>query len=206
MDRHNVQCRQGFAIQQFKLIRNGGRVAYQYRCVQIENAVDCKTGITNTSFGNRKFETIYLDRQNINVGNDRALTQFKLNTKYHRGVHYTYGFTSCKLGQKAPAPRPVQRPALQRPVQRQVNNNIPVYNKKTQQNDWGEGSIFYLDRHDVDCQNGFLLQGFHLTRPTPNTIAYEYACTKNIGTLNVNDSHPKDTQLNETSNDEKKFY
>jgi len=99
LDRHNVACRPGFALQQFKLIRNGNQIAYQYRCAEVRNTNQCSGGSTGETYGNRVFENIYLDRQRINVGGDRMLTSFKLNTRYGGGaVYYRYAFGSCRFG------------------------------------------------------------------------------------------------------------
>jgi len=115
LDRHDVRCKAGYALQQFKLIRNGRNIAYQYRCVQF-NSNNCTSTVTNQSWGNNKgnYQNIYLDRQNIFVGDDRALTQFKLNSSYRdRGVYFTYGISHCKLATptQAPAPQPQPIPA-----------------------------------------------------------------------------------------------
>ncbi len=252
LDRHNVQCKPSFALQQFKLIRNGDQIAYQYRCAKLAKPLECKTDRVAESHGNTRYETIYLDRQKLFVGGDRALTQFKLGTRYQGGaVKYSYGYTSCKMGvagnpaaPRPAAPRPAalrpsipspavrkftppppvsarkfttpslgarnpfsSRPAASRPsaphppaATAQALTKIPVFNKVTRPNDWGNGNIFYLDRHDVECGNGFVMQGFHLKRPTPNTIAYEYACQRNVGSSNPNDSYTKNTEWNETGN------
>jgi len=106
LDRHDVRCRGGYALQQFKLIRNGRNIAYQFRCVQI-NAQGCNSGQTAQSWGNRSrnFENIFLDRQRVYVGENRALTQFKLNSSYRNGgVFYTYGFSSCQLANSVQPP------------------------------------------------------------------------------------------------------
>jgi len=226
LDRHNVQCRQGFALQQFKLIRNGRNIAYQFKCAQLAKALECRSEQTPTSHGNKVFENIYLDRQRIFAGADRALTNFKLNSKYKgRAVNYSYSYTSCKMGTiavnqinkninsvKKAAPK---KSLLQKIGDKAKNlfkkfkvaakkavTKIPVFNKKTSPGDWGNGSVFNFDKHNVECGNGFLMQGFHLKRPTPNTLAYEYACVKNIGTNNPNDSYTQNTPWNDTGNNQ----
>jgi len=80
---------------------------------------------------------------------------------------------------------------------------IPIFNKKTPKNDWGNGSIFNLDRHEVNCAQGNLLQGFHLIRPSPKTISYEYSCTKNIGSTNHSDSYNTSTPWSDTGKNER---
>jgi hypothetical protein len=50
------------------------------------------------------------------------------------------------------------------------------FNRNTPANDDGGGNLHYLDRHAVYCNAGEIMQGFHLYRPTSNTIAYQYRC------------------------------
>jgi hypothetical protein len=41
----------------------------------------------------------------------------------------------------------------------------------------GYNSVFYLDRQNVDCGAGYVLQSFKLKRgPSKETIYYEYVC------------------------------
>ena len=139
LDRHDVRCRGGYALQQFKLIRNGRQIAYQYRCVQI-NSQNCVSARTNESWGNRNhsYENIYLDRQNVNAGDGRALTQFKLNSNYRNGgVFYTYEITHCQLANPVaahrnppqPSPRPVSPPQpYRRPISTPVSPPRPRVN------------------------------------------------------------------------------
>jgi hypothetical protein len=52
------------------------------------------------------------------------------------------------------------------------------YNRRTEWDSWGKGNTIYLDRHDVTCNKGELLQGFTLKVPFEQTINYEYDCLK----------------------------
>lgn len=47
----------------------------------------------------------------------------------------------------------------------------------TPKNDWGKGSIFFLDRHDVDCKTNKLLNNFFLMGG--GLINYGYYCVSN---------------------------
>jgi len=155
LDRHNVACRPGFALQQFRLIRNGPTmIAYQYRCVEVKNSNSCMGGSTGETYGNRVFENIYLDRQRIFVGGDRFLTSFKLNTRYGWGaVYYRYGYGSCRFGANAPAQRnnprrpnpPRYNPPRYNPPRR--NNNAPRYNPPRRNN--------YAPRYNPPRRNNY---------------------------------------------------
>lgn len=70
------------------------------------------------------------------------------------------------------------------------------YSERTAANDWGKGSIFYLDRHNVDCGPGRILRGFHLFRPSESQIAYEFACLSH--SLISNETYEKQTGWNDT--------
>jgi hypothetical protein len=52
------------------------------------------------------------------------------------------------------------------------------YNRRTEWDSLGKGNTIYLDRHDVNCNKGELLQGFTLSVPWEETINYEYDCLK----------------------------
>lgn len=52
------------------------------------------------------------------------------------------------------------------------------YNRWTPSNDYGDGVIFYLDRHYLQCNPGEGLTAFHLWRPNANRISYEYQCDR----------------------------
>lgn len=215
LDRHNVKCKNGYGLQQFKLIRNGRKIAYAYRCAQIKYK-NCKTEKTQETWGNNIFETIYLDRQRLDVGKGQALTQYKLLTRYaNGGVFYQYLFTSCELdnislgNQKNKTNsnnitniKSANSTRVKKPDGNTGKANKPI-NESTKPNDWGNGSIFYLDRHDVNCGENRVLHGFHLIRPRPNQLAYEFSCLK------VNNKHDNSiaskekTKYDETANNDR---
>lgn len=93
--------------------------------------------------------TIYLDRHRVDCGKD-GLNQFKLRRSGNDKLYYKY---KCLDGVDAP-------------------NNI---NKNTDANDWGNGNLIYLDRHNIDCR-GKPLAKFRLTRPSNGKIRYDFEC------------------------------
>ncbi len=68
-------------------------------------------------------------------------------------------------------------------------------------NDDGRGSIFFLDRHTVDCGNNAAINRFTVQRQGGNRVRYAYKCvtTKNISSTCVN----KQTNPNETNGNER---
>lgn len=165
LDRHNVRCKDGYALKSFWFARFGGKdIYYQYTCVRL-NCGNYQEKITKETSGGDK-TTIYLDRQTVRTGVDEALAGFKLVSRYSgRKTYYKYKYTTCKLNDS--------------PLQ-----NSPVKTLRTRGNDWGKGNIYYLDRHRINCPNQTVLQGFHLTRPTPLSISYEYYCRNSKAVTN----------------------
>lgn len=210
LDRHEVKCDNKFALQKFALVRNGDKIHYVYKCVEV-NCIDVQTQTTSqTDAGD--YSTIYLDRQNIQISSDRVLTGFKLNTKYEKKFlfisksYYTYTLTTCKLVETespAPAPAPVpNKPATPNPTPIQTNN-VANLGLKTPDNDWGQGSVFFLDRHTVDCKDNNVLQGFVLKQPSQNQISYAYAC-KSSSAISQDGAYEDKTKENDTDSNENK--
>ena len=85
LDRHNVLCRNGYALQAFKLGRGGNRININYRCVKV-TCVNRRTVETNKSI-NGGYQTIYLDRQDTRVKANEVLVGFHLIS---RGGTFSY--------------------------------------------------------------------------------------------------------------------
>ena len=71
---------------------------------------------------------------------------------------------------------------------RETFSKIPIPTSKvknTGTNDWGNGNMVYLDRHNLDCGNDGLSQ-FKLERPSGNTIRYAYTCKEGINSAGTN--------------------
>lgn len=59
---------------------------------------------------------------------------------------------------------------------KKIERSFNLYPEKTRETDWGEGSIFYLDRHNVDAGPKRVICGFNLYMPKKGKIAYQF-CT-----------------------------
>lgn len=176
LDRHEVKCDNKYALQKFALVRDGNRIQYKYRCVEA-NCVDVQNQVTpETDAGN--YNTVFLDRQKIQVSSDRLLVGFKLNTRHEKSFFssksfYSYTLTTCKIVEnEAPAPVPVA-PANPTPT---PAGNVANLALKTPDNDWGQGSVYYLDRHKVECKDNNAIQGFVLKQSSQSQISYAFAC------------------------------
>jgi len=75
---------------------------------------------------------------------------------------------------------------------------------KTPPTDDGKGSLFYLDRQNVDCGSGKALKGFHLFRPTPTTLLYEYGCVTSSAISKLSVSQAANPLSSIAGNDEHK--
>jgi len=108
LERHNVQCQKGYALQEFKLNSQGKQIFYSYRCVNV-NCGENQTLVTKgTDDGG--YETVYLDRQDVRVKTNEVITGFKLSGGKNRDYYYEIKF--CKLGKGAPVSKPVVQPVV----------------------------------------------------------------------------------------------
>lgn len=196
LDRHDVKCPTGQGLNSFHMIRQpdaSNRIAYEYTCSPIKTE-KCATGELpwqdgDGSGGERP--TYYLDRQVLSLSNLDVLTAFKLVSKYNGDrISYKYQYSFCTLSKDAPADK------------EKTEQKKPQFPLKTQENDDGDGSIFYLDRHELKCPAGQALQGFHFTRPQPHKIMYEYGCLKDEG-INQKEIEQLKTKFADTNSDEK---
>lgn len=152
LDRHNITCDSN-GIKRFRLVRDGqGKYRYDYTCMSggdLGSSTSKNTGFNDEGNGN----VVYLDRHNIDCGSNSVLSQFKLNRSGQNQYRYDY---SC------------------------LSSNKPLQCRSvtTQGNDDGGGNAVYLDRHDINCNDDETLSQFKLTRPTGNTIQYQYKCCK----------------------------
>ena len=113
LDRHDVQCKKGYALQRFRLGRNGNNINYNFRCVKVNCEENQTFETSKTSDGG--FETIYLDRQDVRLKTNEVLVGFKLNSKNG----FWYKITYCKLIPSIPV-------VTQLPVNPVPLNPLPV--------------------------------------------------------------------------------
>lgn len=102
LDRHDIQCKKGYALQRFKLDREGNNIFYSYRCVQVSCGKSESFTTNETNDGG--FQTVYLDRQDTRVKNDEVITGFRLISK---NSQFSYKVNFCKLAKETPELLPV---------------------------------------------------------------------------------------------------
>lgn len=84
---------------------------------------------------------------------------------------------------------------------KKLRSQSSQYRKKTQAVDWGEGSIFFLDRLNVDVGPKKVLRQFLLYKPTEDQMAYKFDYSESPS-ISEN-TYVKYTEWNETDSDEK---
>jgi hypothetical protein len=107
LDHHNVECEDGYAIQQFKLMikESDNKIYYKYRCIPAD-VIECLEGLTEDTDGAEVPEIIpkstYLAEQKIILKPGQVLKKFQLRTKYgyHSFPYYNYEYVYCNLKKK----------------------------------------------------------------------------------------------------------
>lgn len=106
LDRHYVKCDEGFALEKFKLMRNGEEIYYQFNCAKVNKYGNCRTINSVESLGGPKggistgynyiTTTNYLDRQQVFCSDNQFFTGFRLSTRYtDDSAFYTYYYDIC---------------------------------------------------------------------------------------------------------------
>jgi hypothetical protein len=98
---------------------------------------------------NSLVDTYSLDKHNINCESD-AINNFKIELSDNKNeLRYNY---NCSSG----------------------GDFGEIVQKNTGFNDGGQGTVIYLDRHNVDCGSNSLLNNFYLTKNPDNLNDYRY--------------------------------
>lgn len=153
LDRHNIKCQDKSYLNSFKMWRDvdNKKYKYNYTCVDSihknENYSKKMTELNDDGGGN----IVYLDRHVIDC-DKKGILGFRLDRGSTKDkIRYNY---IC--GDK------------------DLNN---LKEKNTEFNDEVRGNSFYLDRHDVKCDNNEILTKFQLVRDIENNkIRYNYVC------------------------------
>ena len=148
LDRHNMDCGDD-AIRQFRLYRPAGnRIAYNYSCLEGTNSPRYDKNTKSNDWGGGN--TIYLDRHDVNCGNQN-IHRIKLYRPAGNRIAYAY---SC--GKRGVAPGT-------------CTNRYTKWNTESGQN-------IYLDRHNVSCPGNTALTRFRLQRNGKGKFRYYYRC------------------------------
>lgn len=174
LDRHSVQCDSGYGLTKIALKRSTtttSNIYYEYSCCTIPQ--DSCTDMETQSSDRGDFSSYNLDQLDVDAGKNRILSGFKLNNIGDNQWNYT--FKSCG-----------------------VTDKVNTYYDSGCDDD-GKGSIFYLDRHTVDCGAGNLINRFQLQRLS-DTMRYEYTCVYSKSITSTCSNHS--TTVNGTNKDD----
>jgi hypothetical protein len=153
LDRHEVECGSGNAINWFGLKRDDYQIHYAYGCVYNPKSISttCTTNYTawNSIRTDKPKESLnYLDRHDIRCPTDSAITRFKLERK-SGSDSIRYSYDCCKAS---------------------VKNCV---GKATADTDYGGWRAYYLDRQLIDGQSDRIIQQFRL-EPDEKDFGYNY--------------------------------
>jgi hypothetical protein len=164
LDRQDVDCdgapMTGFALQVDYLQGGGRKLAYAFTClagVGLHDTAEKTSAVEDDGGGN----LIFLDRQNVDCGDDAAISQFHLVRDGDTKQHYAY---TCLTGPTHPS---LGECSVQ---QTAPNDGGGV----------GGDQVEYLDRHRVECPGKNVLTRFQLRTPDggeqDGKIFYEFTC------------------------------
>jgi hypothetical protein len=153
LDRQHVNCGND-AITRFQLTRAGANT--------INYRVHCMEGV-DSGKSNWKYTTAdedgggdvrYLDRHKVDCG-DKAISDFWLKNQGDGTMKYAFKCSDL------------------------VHDNNMCYETITPFDEDGDGNMVYLDRHNVECGEGYALTSFGLERNSnDNRITYRYNCCR----------------------------
>lgn len=140
LDRHAVSCTRGNYLNKFKV---SGRVKYEYSCMR-KNGLDDRGPIVRVTPYRRGGNDgpNYLDRVDVECRSNEVMGAFRMQTKgwFSRDFRYRY---ECYAPQVS---------------------RLACSNKETNWNNYE--SIWYLDRHNVDCPANQAIQQFKVSSHT----------------------------------------
>ena len=151
LDRPVLDCGNEKVINQFNLHREGDKFRYNYKC---STGGAPFTGILskNTPYNeNNSGYVQYLDRHDVKCDDDSFLSYFRLLTGPNSTMRYDY---RCSKTDKPLTCRSLSTPQNER------------------------GDTYYLDRHNIKCEDNEALQRFKMETPGGDKIAYNYTCCK----------------------------
>jgi hypothetical protein len=150
LDRHDINCGDKSVLNQLVLTRPAeNQLQYKYTCLSASDIGPSMSKETPLNDGSAS--SIYLDRHDVKCDAGSGLSELKLETVNGNSYHYKY---QCAT----------------------VPSMGSCVEKTTPANDWGNGSVIFLDRHNVKCEPNQVLSRLKLTRPEPDKLQYNYTC------------------------------
>lgn len=155
LDRHFLDCgTPGKVVNNFKLIRSGGKIALQYTCCNVSGGVASwyRTRPAESGEGHRG-NTI--GRLSAVVCQDNAVLGWYLLQNSFDKIRFEYGCVAVN----------------------DVSRTSVNLTKTTPLNAKGSTSVYYLDRHNVNCFDAStVLTSFRLENHPNNQMRFHYSC------------------------------
>ncbi len=173
LDRHIVDCGNGF-FQSLHLTTNGGQMRYKARCCTIQHSFN-SWKLFSTNKG--AVSNWYVDQFNKIDGVDAGpLSANSFINPKTSDSHFFYEFKAGRVIYAGEASE--------------------YYQEFTNLDDAGEGSVWFLDRHNPKCsKDNSAMTSFNLER-SGNLIRYSYKCITNTR-INTNSDFTYYTEWND---------
>ncbi len=167
LDRHDVKCpNQNQALTGFRMNRAfNSRIYFTFSCMDVgadgskPTSTEMKTNREYLDYG----QPIFLDRHDVKCPGNSVMKRWHLDregTKWDFSIHYT----CVDLGYDS-----------------DVKNHSTGY---TENGGDKEAKKVVLHLHGLNCDDGYALKGFRLSRGGNNQIRFDYSCQKIQFTLN----------------------
>jgi len=179
LDRHEIICPVNHVLQRFKLNKYGDKINYVYRCVKANcNEKIEKESVNEVSVGN--FDLKNIQDLKFKIEENQAIIGFKLIVNYRTlGSIFKYSIQVCNLGSD--------------PLKSSNSSTKTTGLEQTSSVEYGDGSIFLLQKLDVKCPNGSVLISLGLNTPESENVNYAYNC-KLSNAVKENSSNEKISQ------------
>lgn len=148
LDRHQLSCPADRVLRSFGQKRDGNRIYFTFTCCGANVATRTDVETLGKDGGG---ETYFLEKHNVDAGGFNVIGGFKLLT----GKSWRYQQSIVSLAS---------------------HKAYPVSKRDTGFNDEDGGTIWFLDRHDIKCENNQFINNFKLVRSNDNKMRYDYSC------------------------------
>lgn len=158
LNRHNIECKNNYVLQRFKLIKHMDKIHYIFRCVKANCNGNDNVKTNDVEVGKYDLEN-FKDLKFL-IKENQAIKGFQLNVIESLWSNkYEYSINYCTLDDKLP--------------ELKINKHESLL-LSTIQHDYVT-SILQLEKQDVNCTDG-VLTGFGLNTSVSEKINYLFNC------------------------------
>ena len=161
-DKHHVDCGANNVMTQWQLKRNNDNndeIGFQYRCCDAAPDTECAPEAFTPDNNDGGNEVTHFDRHTIGekCKNGQALKSWRLQPRGGKDVRFSYqccGLNKLSSYQLA---------------------NPHCSDHETGESDSGGGNSYFMDRHNIKCEDGRMLKKWHL-KNNGKKMKIEYTC------------------------------